>query len=303
MEDLGARIARLRKQHNLTQAELGKELNVTPQGVSKWENNLSEPDMTAIVRMCELFHVTTDELLCPENFKKQKEEASSKQREEILAEANRLISATQPEQPSIIVGYCNRCKKPLEQQDPYHLKNGKDGRQLVYCEDCNKAIEQEEKKKKQAAERDESRKALWRGLVIGALIAGAVGLLLYFCVLKNEKVLVAAHLSSTAGIWLEIIFVIGCFATVSQFFWDSFLLDVILFFSRSFRMPGVIFEWSLDGVMFLICMKIVLAVLSFFLSLSCFLFGFLLCMVISYFTFPVALVQQIRKAYPKGKKE
>ena len=59
----GQKIAELRKSNNLTQAELGAKLNITAQAVSKWENNLSEPDIDSIRRMCEMFNISVDEFL------------------------------------------------------------------------------------------------------------------------------------------------------------------------------------------------------------------------------------------------
>ena len=40
-ETLGARLQRMRKQKNLTQDEVAERLNVSPQAVSKWENEIS----------------------------------------------------------------------------------------------------------------------------------------------------------------------------------------------------------------------------------------------------------------------
>lgn len=40
-ETLGARLQRMRKQKNLTQDEVAERLNVSPQAVSKWENEVS----------------------------------------------------------------------------------------------------------------------------------------------------------------------------------------------------------------------------------------------------------------------
>ena len=57
---LGSRIAELRRKKNMTQEDLANALGVTPQAVSKWENDLSCPD---IALLPQLFDVTTDELL------------------------------------------------------------------------------------------------------------------------------------------------------------------------------------------------------------------------------------------------
>lgn len=63
METLGTRIAEYRKRCGMTQEQLAEYMEVTPQAVSKWENDLSCPDITALPRMADLFHVSVDELL------------------------------------------------------------------------------------------------------------------------------------------------------------------------------------------------------------------------------------------------
>lgn len=63
MQTLGERIAYYRKAANMTQAELAEACLVTAQAVSKWENDLTAPDISLIPKLAELFHITTDELL------------------------------------------------------------------------------------------------------------------------------------------------------------------------------------------------------------------------------------------------
>lgn len=60
---LGKRIVLHRKQLGLTQDKLAEALGVTAQAVSKWENDLSCPDITMLPKLAELFGITTDELL------------------------------------------------------------------------------------------------------------------------------------------------------------------------------------------------------------------------------------------------
>lgn len=66
---LGNKIASLRKENGWTQEELSEKLGVSPQAVSKWENDVSCPDITLLPEIARLFGVTTDSLLgCePEN--------------------------------------------------------------------------------------------------------------------------------------------------------------------------------------------------------------------------------------------
>ena len=48
---LGDKIKEERIKKNLSQQQLGRELNVTQQAIGKWEKNLSEPDTTALIKL------------------------------------------------------------------------------------------------------------------------------------------------------------------------------------------------------------------------------------------------------------
>ena len=63
MDTLGKRIAALRREKELKQDELAEMLNVSPQAVSKWENDLSCPDITLLPELARILGVTVDELL------------------------------------------------------------------------------------------------------------------------------------------------------------------------------------------------------------------------------------------------
>ena len=60
---LGKRIAALRKEKELKQDTLAEALGVSPQAVSKWENDQTCPDISLLPRLAELLDVTVDELL------------------------------------------------------------------------------------------------------------------------------------------------------------------------------------------------------------------------------------------------
>lgn len=62
-ETLGKRIVYHRKKMGLTQDQLAEKLGVTAQAVSKWENDLSCPDINMLPKLAELFGTTTDALL------------------------------------------------------------------------------------------------------------------------------------------------------------------------------------------------------------------------------------------------
>lgn len=60
---LAEKIAKLRKQNSWSQEDLAMKLNVSRQSVSKWESTASIPDLDKIIKMSELFDVSTDYLI------------------------------------------------------------------------------------------------------------------------------------------------------------------------------------------------------------------------------------------------
>lgn len=63
MVEIGENIKKLRKAKRMTQKEVANQLNVTPQTISKWERNISYPDLDMLVKLSQLFHISTDALL------------------------------------------------------------------------------------------------------------------------------------------------------------------------------------------------------------------------------------------------
>lgn len=61
--NFGEKLYELRKLKNLSQEDVADKLNVTRQTVSKWETNQSTPDFDKIIPLCELFEISTEELL------------------------------------------------------------------------------------------------------------------------------------------------------------------------------------------------------------------------------------------------
>lgn len=263
MENYGKKITDLRKKKNLTQSELGEMLNVTPQAVSKWENGLSEPDLGTLRKMCEIFNVTTDELLGVE--------ASTNETDNV--KTTQTVVETK-----IINGYCNRCKKPVG-PDEYVVENGYGG-QKIYCNECAA------KNRKEAHDKvvNEERESFRRGLIRGGIWGGTLTLI--FAIAAISAGSIEAFLGG-----LLIAYMV--FAFRAQFAWDNSVTDCFGFFLRSFRAPGVIFELSLDGFIFLILAKLLFAVIGFLFTTIFFLIGVVVSFVYAAFAFPFALIAQL----------
>ena len=59
---LGQHICQYRKQLNISQEELGDRLGVSRQAVSKWETDLSAPDMNNLLALAREFGISVAEL-------------------------------------------------------------------------------------------------------------------------------------------------------------------------------------------------------------------------------------------------
>lgn len=62
-QTLGMMISSLRKEKGMTQLELAEKMGVTDKAVSKWERDLSYPDINSIPKLAEIFGVSVDELM------------------------------------------------------------------------------------------------------------------------------------------------------------------------------------------------------------------------------------------------
>lgn len=62
MVDLGVKIRKLRKEQNISQEVLAKYLGVSFQAISKWENQISMPDISLIPSIAAFFKISIDEL-------------------------------------------------------------------------------------------------------------------------------------------------------------------------------------------------------------------------------------------------
>lgn len=62
-QTLGMMISSLRKEKGMTQLDLAERMGVTDKAVSKWERDLSFPDINSIPKLAEIFEVSVDELM------------------------------------------------------------------------------------------------------------------------------------------------------------------------------------------------------------------------------------------------
>ena len=71
---LGKTLAELRKKSKMTQSELGDKLNISAQAISKWENDSSEPDISTLKKLADIYGVTIADIVDGENHSSENSE-------------------------------------------------------------------------------------------------------------------------------------------------------------------------------------------------------------------------------------
>ncbi len=61
--NVGEKIKKIRKMAGMTQEELAQKMNVSRQTISKWEKEISSPDLDSAIALCELFEISLDDLM------------------------------------------------------------------------------------------------------------------------------------------------------------------------------------------------------------------------------------------------
>lgn len=279
-DDIGAKIVALRKARGITQAGLGKMLNISYQAVSKWERGESCPDFYTLSKLAQFFEVPIS------YFEK------GNTQPQLLTE-----KATGRRE---MLGVCKDCGQTVY-EDTLGSRTP-----IILCKDClekRKIAEkqraaqkiQEEKRKKQeeeykrAAKREEVHKArnkglIWSGVIVGILLTASI---IGFFKMSKEELAAAIPFTLVGTIFL--------YTWIAQLFWDGAILDCTLLFAKWVGMPGVIFTLDLDGILFLIGAKLLFAVLRFLIFLLGVLLGVFVAMLISPFTFVPALLRMNRE--------
>ncbi len=294
MPQYGKIIARLRKENNMTQAEMGARLNVTFQAVSKWENDQSQPDFATMNEIAKLFHVPLTVFL--------EEDESA---DEAAAAAPSAEEGPKKEEETAI-GYCSVCgnavyESTLGQQHPELLcrecvasfrRNQAEARRRAEEEAKRRQMEAERKAKQAQARaeflREEARRKRNKGLIWGGVIGGILLLIFLISVISSSQG------QLWEGILGSVLIAVFGFAFTAQMIWGGFVRSTFSYGGAIIGTPGVIFTLDLDGILFLIGVKLLFAVIRFIVYLLTTLFFACVAFICSPFTFVPALIRMNR---------
>ena len=91
-ETFGQRLSRIRKEKGLTQEDIAKKIVISPQAVSKWENDVSSPDILVLSSLADILGVSVDTLLGREDFKSEDIKEEKVEQEEKTVEEDKDTS-------------------------------------------------------------------------------------------------------------------------------------------------------------------------------------------------------------------
>ena len=291
----GEKISKLRKSKNMTQKELGDALNVTYQAVSKWERDESLPDFETMVKLSKLFGVSITYF---ENSEAEEPDIYANNEAADQTEETAEPSTEQEEMRPEMIGVCTTCGRMLREgeeepnQPKLLCKSCAQKARAKQAEEQKKAerIKQENQRAAQAAEAAEKERYNKR-TILGCVIGGLVAIVaLVSTIVTATQELYPTDALTIAGMVVSPIIL---FMWVFQLFWDGAVRTVASWGLVAIKMPGVIFTADLDGLKFLIVMKILLAILSWAITAFLLILAAFASMIVGIFSF-IPLVIKVR---------
>lgn len=269
---IGEKIKRLRTEKGMTQKDLADKLFVTAQAVSRWENGEVEPSISTVTEMANIFEVTVDEIVGKE---------VNKEEPQIITETKYVYQ--EPQKP--VLGVCEICNKPIYDADNIVRWNtGRSSTPHVCCKECKR--NKEERELQQQIDKSKSRRKL--SFWIGGIVASIwIAITIYIAIsTENSSIL----LPNIALAVVAFTFISCCLLA------NNFIGDIVLeIFSWGFvKMPGVIFSLDLDGLIWLLTVKLLFWILGIILALICGAFAVILGAILSVFVYPFAIVKNFK---------
>lgn len=288
---LGKRLSSLRKQRGLTQQQLGEQLNLSAQAVSKWENDLAEPDLMTLRALASLYKLTIDELTSTDDNAPPATPAQDNvNSKEAKSEQTQEPASSEPK----TLGFCKRCGVAITQS------NLGTSTPFMKCKKCNLIEKTEAVKAKEAEIRKKKAEEIARAekfvktqddikwIRTKSFVWAGIGAGLFLLITVFIAISISSFTPAVVGICGGGLI----FMFISMLFYDAPVANVVEYMcTASIHWPGLIFTFDFDGFMWLIKMKILFAVLGFLFGLCCSILGIIIGLIISPFVFPYIMVR------------
>ena len=265
---IGENIKKYRAEKKITQKELADKLFVTAQAVSRWENSEVEPSINTIIKIAEIFEITVDELCGKET--------------EIIEPT--IVDKYVYEEPQRQhLALCETCNKPIYESYEIIRYNDYNGNSKVMCRECD--IKKKKNEKLINIQRLTSERK--KSFILSGILASLYLIVACIICISNDNLI---------GILLNLGIAICIFTCISCLVLDNNCIEDIILGILSWgfvRMPGLIFELSLDGFIWLITVKLVLWIIQISISILVGIFAIVFGGILSLFIYPFALNRNI----------
>lgn len=272
--EIGIRIRELRLANNMTQKDLADILFVTPQAVSRWESNTAEPSLDIIDKLASHFDVSVDYMM-----------GKAPQENKSVTPIIEKKVETRP-----VLAVCESCNTPLYSGNDIVRKSHTSGSRgqhrthtRVICATCN---EKQIKAQIEYAEM-EGKKNRLRSFILGGLIAAAVLTLALLVTIPTGD---AAIISGGVLVSILSFTLSGCL-----FLRNNFVGDMVggIIDWGFIRFPGLIFTLDLDGIIWLLTVKLLFWAIGFIVAFAFLFLAVALGLAVSAFVYPFALRKSI----------
>lgn len=284
---LGQKLKELRSLKGLTQKELADKLHVSFQTVSKWENGENEPDIATLKELAVLFNCSVDYLI------------GSEQEGLAPAQQNNQTVIVQHEQH-----VCAKCGKDIPEDQLVSedaSRKERHGRytrtvsvgQTYYHVHCLEQVKKERREveaRVKSAKAKRAKKLSFGWGIAGGVVAFAIALAIFLA--NMDKV------NPGLGVLFSVLIGYGIFAMLYCIISGSYIGEVFVWCAGlSIRFPGLIFSWDIEGIIWVIAMKILFAILGFLVGVFALLFAIVFSAALGMVSFPFVLIHNINTNY------
>lgn len=301
---LGEKIKKLRIEKGLTQKELADEVHVTFQTVSKWEKDENEPDVATLRELSKIFSCSIDDLL-NQSDEVRKEKDNTADVIPVVVPVKAESTGTEVVEKQLHI--CEYCHKEIPEEELTskeicthharrhrgHSRGHSTYRTAYYHKDClakERASAAASAKAAKAYHASSAAKKCWGWSIPAGIVALVIVIV---SLLSNPDTFTTGQ-----AIGYAILSGYGMFAMIYCILSGSYIGEVFLWAAQlSIKFPGIIFSFDLDGLKFLILMKILFAVLGFLIGVGAFLLAIVLSSALSMVSFPFILIHNIRTGY------
>ncbi|MCM1195324.1 MAG: helix-turn-helix domain-containing protein [Corallococcus sp.] len=272
---LGEKISSLRKERHMSQVDLGNEVGVTYQAVSKWERNVSMPDFDMISKLAKFFDVPISYF---------EEEADNEDDVDISTDTDAENVQNADSHTDHLLGMCTVCGKYVFES------NAAEQSPKLVCQNCHNAQVEQNKREKAVKEQERQSKdsalsaRFNKRSTIAVCVAGVISVAVFILLLVNMSKW-SGIFGTGAYIATAIAGLLLMFMWIFQLFFDGIVREITLSGLFFIKLPGIIFSADLDGLIFLVVMKILFFIISAVVFIGAMIVTSFVAMIVSLFTF------------------